>query len=977
MDVVTYILARKYTDNTVDGLGAIKGAPCTVKSIVDIDGGKRITLEWEGMSGTKQTQSFDIKDGVDGRSITSIEVNAEEHLIIHYSDGTSEDAGVIDVHSAVESVNGKTGVVNLTASDVGALSDNTPIPTKTSDLDNDSSFVNQNYVDTGLAAKADISDLNNYVEKENNKSLMSADEHTKLDGIENGAQKNVQSDWNQGDSTKADFIKNKPTIPSPVTVDDELSDSSINPVQNKVVKAAIDEKANTSALNNYVEKIAGKGLSTEDYTTVEKEKLSGVASHAERNTIVSITVNGIPVQPDAERNVNIVASSPVAGTQSDWNEDDTTDPAYIKNKPDLSQFITSTVDNLVNYYKKSETYSQSEIDALVASVSSLHIEVVSELPTDNISTMTIYLVPSADPQSQNIKDEYVNINGTSEGWEKIGTTDIDLSQYVSRTELNTTLNGYVQKNGTDRLMTAAEGTKLSGIAEGAEVNTIVSITVNGAAVTPDANRNVNIVAGGGGATVQSDWEQTDDTAADYVKNKPAIKDTGGYSKNTVMVNFLSGDFASTVDQSVSACVVEGYKHNVTHNAYVTHVEGGYNIVYDGTDNHAEGSGNQLGDPDNNTSTHDSHIEGSSNKILKGNQNHAEGIGNVISGNECHVEGEANTITEQSETIHVEGSGNTASGAYGHAEGRVNTLSGTAAHVEGMNSTASGVSSHAEGEFTVASGKDSHSGGLRAQATSNQTFAHGNTVTASNKFGTAFGISNYEKIAADDNDNTYTLFSIGNGTIKQVDDGWIKDAASNAFEVRKNGTVIEGAGSTANGVAAHAEGGSSHANGNYSHAEGNGTTASALDAHSEGAWSTASGVASHVEGDSSRAAGYASHAEGKEVVATGDESHAGGRSSNAVGERSFVHGYKLQASNKDEAVFGQANSEVTSVAAPTAYTIFAIGNGTVSNDAVVTRSNAFEVRSNGDVYSGNNKFLTDADAAPLTNEQLNNLLGIIL
>ena len=63
MDIISYILAKKYTDNTVDGMGALKGAPCTVKSIENITGGKRITLEWESNSGVKQTQSFDVIDG--------------------------------------------------------------------------------------------------------------------------------------------------------------------------------------------------------------------------------------------------------------------------------------------------------------------------------------------------------------------------------------------------------------------------------------------------------------------------------------------------------------------------------------------------------------------------------------------------------------------------------------------------------------------------------------------------------------------------------------------------------------------------------------------------------------------------------------------------------------------------------------------------------------------------------------------------
>ena len=50
-----------------------------------------------------------------------------------------------------------------------------------------------------------------------------------------------------------------------VTVDDELSDTSENPVQNKVVKAALDTK---------VDKVPGKQLSTNDYTDDDKAKVA-------------------------------------------------------------------------------------------------------------------------------------------------------------------------------------------------------------------------------------------------------------------------------------------------------------------------------------------------------------------------------------------------------------------------------------------------------------------------------------------------------------------------------------------------------------------------------------------------------------------------------------------------------------------------------------------------------------------------------
>lgn len=43
--------------------------------------------------------------------------------------------------------------------------------------------------------------------------LMSATDKTKLDRIENGAEVNVQSDWNQSNTQADDYIKNKPIIP--------------------------------------------------------------------------------------------------------------------------------------------------------------------------------------------------------------------------------------------------------------------------------------------------------------------------------------------------------------------------------------------------------------------------------------------------------------------------------------------------------------------------------------------------------------------------------------------------------------------------------------------------------------------------------------------------------------------------------------------------------------------------------------------
>lgn len=58
-----------------------------------------------------------------------------------------------------------------------------------------------------------------------------------------------------------------------------------------------------------VDKVSGKGLSTNDYTTNEKNKLAGIEAGAEVNTIESISVNGTPITPDASGNVAITVAS--------------------------------------------------------------------------------------------------------------------------------------------------------------------------------------------------------------------------------------------------------------------------------------------------------------------------------------------------------------------------------------------------------------------------------------------------------------------------------------------------------------------------------------------------------------------------------------------------------------------------------------------------------------------------------------------
>ena len=101
--------------------------------------------------------------------------------------------------------------------------------------------------------------------------------------------------------------------------------------------------------------------------------------------------------------------------------------------------IDSTVSDLVNYYRKSETYTKEEIDAKLAT--RWTSKFVDELPTQDISTTTIYFVlrPSTEQESQDVYNEYIYTGQ----WELIGNTYVDLSDYYTKSETDNEIDSKV------------------------------------------------------------------------------------------------------------------------------------------------------------------------------------------------------------------------------------------------------------------------------------------------------------------------------------------------------------------------------------------------------------------------------------------------------------------------------------------------------------------------------------------------------
>ena len=100
-------------------------------------------------------------------------------------------------------------------------------------------------------------------------------------------------------------------------------------------------------------------------------------------------------------------------------------PTKTSDLTNNSGFITKAVNDLTNYYLKSETYTKEEVQSLISAINSVTLQKVESLPEPGESNV-IYLVPKSG-SGNDIYNEYIFIDGKPE---HIGSTQVDLSNYV-------------------------------------------------------------------------------------------------------------------------------------------------------------------------------------------------------------------------------------------------------------------------------------------------------------------------------------------------------------------------------------------------------------------------------------------------------------------------------------------------------------------------------------------------------------------
>ena len=306
-----------------------------------------------------------------------------------------------------------------------------------------------------VSTKADTSYVNTQIQTVNteiNKKANKADLHA------------VATSGNYNDLTNKLKAGSGVTITDDNTINTSVDLSGVtNSISELDSKIEAEISRATIAESNKVDKIVGKGLSTNDYTTNEKNKLAGIASGAEVNV------------------------------QSDWNQIDINSDDYIKNKP-----VAATIekDGLMSASDKSKlnkindvNFAFNGVDYKVDSISlkgqALNINQGTFLnKTQEISqasTTQAGVMSSADKKKfdsvpntvlSSISFRTGNASNLSIG-AQTATYDTATGVYKSSERVI----GMPVVSGTQAgIMIASDKTKLDGIAEGANAYTLPAAT---------------------------------------------------------------------------------------------------------------------------------------------------------------------------------------------------------------------------------------------------------------------------------------------------------------------------------------------------------------------------------------------------------------------------------------------------------------------------------------------------------------------
>ena len=339
-----------------------------------------------------------------------------------------------------------------------------------------------------------------------------------------------QADWNQTDSSAADYIRNKPDLSDYATQSD-LADvqgditniegdilninADLSGKADKVTGATAGNLAALDSIGNLIDSGQSSANLVHDasyvhtdnnFTTELRTKLINIEGGAEVNAIEKVKMNSIelPIDP-TDRSVNIPVAAPTGqhetagvmtpadkaklngiesgaevNVQSNWAETNQASDSYIANKPDLSVYATKVSNAVENDIAVFDSTGGIK-DTGVSSVNLVHD--ASYVHTDeNFTTLLkTKLEGIQGGAEQNVQADWTEADTSSDAYIQHKP---DLSVYATQTDLASKQD----------VLTAGS-----------------NITIQN-----------NVISATAAPQQQADWNQTNSQSVDYIKNKPTI-----------------------------------------------------------------------------------------------------------------------------------------------------------------------------------------------------------------------------------------------------------------------------------------------------------------------------------------------------------------------------------------------------------------------------------------------------------------------
>ena len=351
----------------------------------------------------------------------------------------------------------------------------------------------------------------------------------------------VQSDWNQTDDTQVDYIKNKPDLTVYATHDEVCAVSSV--LQNEIDNIDMSEyvthtelnetvTAVSSVLENEIQIVSAAIPNVSDFVT--HDEVSAVSSNLVEYVDNSINnVSGDLVEY-IDESVNNVSGDLIEYVDNSVNTASGNLVQYIDDSiTEVNETINNVSGDLVEYIDNSVGAVSGDIieyvDNTVNNVSGVlesEIQIVSgAIPVvtgyatkDEVNTVSSTIINTLEVVSGAIQDTIESVSGNLQ--EQIDNipeqVNADWNAVSGKAEI-------LNKPDLDIYATHDEVSDVSGTIIEYIDDSIDVVNNNVTAVSSVLNDKIDAVSAAvPDAQIQSDWNQTDNTKKDYIKNKPDL-----------------------------------------------------------------------------------------------------------------------------------------------------------------------------------------------------------------------------------------------------------------------------------------------------------------------------------------------------------------------------------------------------------------------------------------------------------------------